>query len=159
MECFIHRQTPIKITLNCLECRKQHKATYETRKKTNQKSYLKNKEKILKRNREKYKKTKGQRKEYLLHWARNNKDKIREYKHRRRARERNGNLTSSQIKQLFFNHPYCEYCKKTENLTLDHIIPVSRGGENTLSNVTVACQYCNASKHNKLLEEWRGRTI
>jgi 5-methylcytosine-specific restriction endonuclease McrA len=49
---------------------------------------------------------------------------------------------------------YCEYCGATENLTMDHIIPIARGGQHTLSNLTVACQKCNCSKGAKLLEEW-----
>ena len=50
----------------------------------------------------------------------------------------------------------CAYCGTTKGkMHLDHIIPKSRGGLNTLENLTVACSACNWSKGNKLLSEWR----
>ena len=39
-----------------------------------------------------------------------------------------------------------------KELTIDHVIPVSRGGRNTWENVVTACGLCN-SKGNKLLKE------
>lgn len=38
---------------------------------------------------------------------------------------------------------------------VDHIIPVSRGGSEEPDNLVWACQYCNNSKNNKTIEEWR----
>lgn len=52
----------------------------------------------------------------------------------------------------------CHYCGTTEALTIDHIVPRSLGGTNTLSNYLTACHSCNASKRNKPYEdfiEWR----
>ena len=50
----------------------------------------------------------------------------------------------------------CSYCGKvTSEYELEHIIPLSAGGPNTLSNITVACPQCNRSKHVKNLLEWR----
>lgn len=40
----------------------------------------------------------------------------------------------------------CKFCEATENLTLDHIVSVLNGGENTPSNIQVLCQPCNSSK-------------
>jgi len=37
--------------------------------------------------------------------------------------------------------------------TLDHIIPLSRGGTNKYENLAIACRICNSVKHNKLIEE------
>jgi 5-methylcytosine-specific restriction endonuclease McrA len=49
----------------------------------------------------------------------------------------------------------CSYCgKKVDDYQLDHIIPLSEGGPNTFSNITVACPSCNSSKHNKNVLEW-----
>jgi 5-methylcytosine-specific restriction endonuclease McrA len=47
----------------------------------------------------------------------------------------------------------CQYCGSTKELTIDHIIPRSRGGEDTWENLTVACMPCNTRKSDKLLEE------
>jgi 5-methylcytosine-specific restriction endonuclease McrA len=51
----------------------------------------------------------------------------------------------------------CAYCgghfPNYNNLSRDHILPKSRGGENTWMNVVTACKDCNAKKGHKLLKE------
>jgi 5-methylcytosine-specific restriction endonuclease McrA len=47
----------------------------------------------------------------------------------------------------------CQYCGSTRNLTIDHIFPASKGGDNTWENLVVACMPCNTRKGDKLLEE------
>jgi len=47
----------------------------------------------------------------------------------------------------------CQYCGATKPLTVDHIIPVSRGGQNTWQNLTTCCFSCNNKKGDRLLEE------
>lgn len=47
----------------------------------------------------------------------------------------------------------CQYCGSTKELTIDHIIPRSRGGEDTWENLVVACNSCNTKKGDKLLED------
>ena len=49
----------------------------------------------------------------------------------------------------------CQYCgsKKVETLTIDHVIPSSRGGENTWENLVAACFKCNSKKANRTPEE------
>ena len=44
----------------------------------------------------------------------------------------------------------CQYCGSTKNLTIDHIIPRSRGGEDTWENLVVACNPCNTRKSDKI---------
>jgi len=46
----------------------------------------------------------------------------------------------------------CQYCGSTTKLTLDHIIPKSRGGLDHYLNLVVCCSSCNTKKGNKLLE-------
>ncbi|RME01810.1 MAG: hypothetical protein D6814_00790 [Calditrichaeota bacterium] len=49
----------------------------------------------------------------------------------------------------------CQYCKSEDgNLTLDHIIPESRGGPTTPNNLVAACYNCNRAKGNQTAEEW-----
>lgn len=43
----------------------------------------------------------------------------------------------------------CAYCDMAVELTADHIIPVSKGGKTTLTNIAPACQSCNSSKRDK----------
>ena len=46
----------------------------------------------------------------------------------------------------------CQYCGKSQSpsdLTLDHVLPRSRGGKNTWENVVAACKPCNHRKGNR----------
>lgn len=45
----------------------------------------------------------------------------------------------------------CAYCRQAPHATLDHGLPVSRGGGNWAANIYPACKACNAAKYNKLL--------
>lgn len=48
----------------------------------------------------------------------------------------------------------CQYCgRRGERLTVDHIVPRSRGGETTWTNVVAACLRCNLKKGNRTLKE------
>ncbi len=47
----------------------------------------------------------------------------------------------------------CQYCGSTRHLTIDHVIPKSRGGEDTWENLAVACSACNTKKGDKFLEQ------
>jgi 5-methylcytosine-specific restriction endonuclease McrA len=50
----------------------------------------------------------------------------------------------------------CQYCGDhfpTQDLTFDHVIPRSRGGRTTWSNVVTACSDCNLLKGNRLPRE------
>ena len=40
----------------------------------------------------------------------------------------------------------CRYCKATENLTIDHKIPKSKGGSNDKKNLQCLCKRCNMTK-------------
>jgi 5-methylcytosine-specific restriction endonuclease McrA len=43
------------------------------------------------------------------------------------------------------NHS-CVYCGTSEDLTLDHLVPKSRGGKSSWDNLVTACKRCNAKK-------------
>ena len=40
----------------------------------------------------------------------------------------------------------CQYCDSRKRLTLDHVIPRSKGGKHTWDNVVIACERCNSLK-------------
>jgi 5-methylcytosine-specific restriction endonuclease McrA len=50
------------------------------------------------------------------------------------------------------NHT-CQYCGSKKSLTIDHVIPRSRGGQDTWENMVVACSSCNTKKGHTLLEQ------
>lgn len=50
----------------------------------------------------------------------------------------------------------CQYCgrkMRREKLTIDHIVPRSRGGNDSWNNLVLACLECNARKRNRVPEE------
>jgi len=47
----------------------------------------------------------------------------------------------------------CQYCGAITRLTIDHVIPKCRGGQDTWENLVVACSSCNTKKGNTLLEQ------
>jgi 5-methylcytosine-specific restriction endonuclease McrA len=47
----------------------------------------------------------------------------------------------------------CQYCGSSKHLTLDHVIPRSRGGQHTWDNVVIACEKCNSKKGDKMPHE------
>lgn len=51
------------------------------------------------------------------------------------------------------DHYTCQYCGSVSNLTLDHVMPVSRGGKSTWENVVTACYPCNSGKGSRTPEE------
>lgn len=51
------------------------------------------------------------------------------------------------------DHHQCQYCGGTGQLTLDHIMPQSRGGEKTWDNLVAACKPCNNRKADRTPEE------
>jgi 5-methylcytosine-specific restriction endonuclease McrA len=48
----------------------------------------------------------------------------------------------------------CQYCAyRGDNLTLDHVVPRSRGGKESWDNLVAACVRCNVNKGNRTPEE------
>ncbi len=51
----------------------------------------------------------------------------------------------------------CHYCQRTfppKELTLDHILPITRGGRSSRGNCVPACKECNNNKKDLLPLEW-----
>jgi len=47
----------------------------------------------------------------------------------------------------------CQYCGSTKNLTIDHVIPRSKGGKHSWDNVVIACELCNSRKGDRTPKE------
>lgn len=47
----------------------------------------------------------------------------------------------------------CQYCGSTKDLTLDHLIPKSKGGKSSWTNLVTACKHCNSKKGDYRPEE------
>jgi 5-methylcytosine-specific restriction endonuclease McrA len=50
------------------------------------------------------------------------------------------------------NHT-CQYCGSAKHLTLDHVLPRSKGGPHTWENVVAACERCNQTKSDRTPHE------
>lgn len=87
------------------------------------------------------------------------KDKYSTHSRNRKARARNadGHHTAKQIKEMFAKQGgKCANCKASlkGGQHVDHIMPLSRGGSNWISNIQLLCPPCNLTKKAKLPEEW-----
>lgn len=51
----------------------------------------------------------------------------------------------------------CRACRCAERLTVDHDVPLSRGGRTDPDNLTALCRPCNSSKRDQTLDEWTAR--
>ena len=70
-------------------------------------------------------------------------------KHVAREREKARKLKKSQWWLDKVNQGVCHYCSGKfgpGELTMDHVVPVARGGTSTPGNIVPACKACNASK-------------
>lgn len=47
----------------------------------------------------------------------------------------------------------CQYCGTKSDLTLDHVLPRSRGGADSWENLVTACNQCNVKKGNRTPDE------
>ena len=81
------------------------------------------------------------------------------YSHNRRASLK-GTLTDQdwQDAKVFFNNT-CAYCGVDSKLTMDHIIPISKGGKTTPDNIIPACSSCNSSKQAEDVVEWYTKQV
>lgn len=68
---------------------------------------------------------------------------------RRAGRLRNLDAETREYLKVIATDP-CSYCGGVAD-TVDHIVALSRGGENHWTNMTAACLSCNSRKHNKSL--------
>lgn len=79
--------------------------------------------------------------------------KISRHKHRAKTR-----LCDCSVKIAILNRErFCHWCctrLNEANRQIDHMIPLSRGGEHKPDNLVAACSFCNNSKNDRLVEEW-----
>lgn len=75
----------------------------------------------------------------------------------KREKEKAKKLRRSEWWLRRINQGICFYCKKNvgrEQLTMDHVVPLSRGGKTRKGNIVPACKECNSKKKYLLPIEW-----
>lgn len=163
----------------CKECRNARNKTYKRKatqyNTTYAKTYYRNNSEVLKqKSKESYARHSINRKSQKKIYRDNNKDKIalgnKKYYNTTagklsRAASTNkwrasklstsdNTITKATLQDLLANQDsLCKYCSCSLDSTmhLDHVIPLSKGGCHTLSNVVFSCRTCNTSKGAKLL--------
>ncbi|KAK9839451.1 hypothetical protein WJX81_002968 [Elliptochloris bilobata] len=73
---------------------------------------------------------------------------------------RSGRLTLSRRNIMLRDKCTCQYCGVRQNLTVDHVVPLSKGGKWAWENLVTACTRCNGRKGDKSLKQlgWRLET-
>ena len=75
----------------------------------------------------------------------------------KRERHKARELRQSQWWKRQVAKGQCHYCKREtppKDLTMDHIVPIARGGKSTRGNVVPSCKSCNTAKKQLLPMEW-----
>lgn len=76
-----------------------------------------------------------------------------------RARKRaGGSITGDDMRRVLTESASCFYCEALYTAdrrpTVDHVVPLSKGGTNAADNLVSCCRSCNSKKRARTLEEW-----
>lgn len=91
-----------------------------------------------------------------LKWQAANRDKVNAIDHRRRSRQKasGGSYTAAEWSALV-NHygNKCLCCGRDDlPLTVDHVIPIAKGGRSDINNLQPLCKACNSRKKDKTID-------
>ena len=78
--------------------------------------------------------------------------------HIKKERAKARDLRKSQWWKRKLNEGLCYYCENSfapSELTMDHKVPLARGGFSTKANLVTACKTCNSDKQNALAVDWK----
>jgi 5-methylcytosine-specific restriction endonuclease McrA len=93
--------------------------------------------------------------EYHKSWWKSNKELSNKYTREKKNRKLNceGSHTEAQWKSLCKKYGNkCLCCGKKTTLTRDHIIPLTKGGTDYISNIQPLCGSCNSKKRTKTID-------
>lgn len=111
------------------------------------------------RDRLRYEREGEHRRAYARQYLKDNAEKMRAVRRNRKSRikaqrflitDREWNRMKARYRNC------CAYCgQKSEELHREHVIPIARGGRDSIGNSLPSCPSCNYRKKTKLLSEWR----
>ncbi len=135
--------------------RKGYRTTPKVRQEVSKRYYLNNKDLLIEKQRT-YRDTNRE----ALNAKRREKyaedpTTVKRYVHKRRTLKANceGEFTDLQWKVLLsLCGSKCLRCNSDRDITVDHIIPLSLGGSNSIQNIQPLCRSCNAWKHIKIID-------
>jgi 5-methylcytosine-specific restriction endonuclease McrA len=171
-------RNPDGLRFQCKECVNEHTRQYrggrrESMREYDKKRRLKNTEKMRERA-HKYREThEDEIREHWNLWAKTHPENMATHKHKykethpeqvkihsmqRRARKRQatGSYTAEEWRNLCACYNFtCLACGRSEpeiQLTPDHIVPLARGGTNSIDNIQPLCKRCNQSKNARTID-------
>lgn len=123
--------------------------------------YEQNKVVILEKQKAYYKDNAEIRKETTKKWQSNNKEKVSFYKMSNKAMRRaktSSGISGADLALWAMSQDkvcaYC-YCDCENDYHIDHVIPLSKGGEHQAENLAIACPTCNLRKSSKDADDFR----
>lgn len=88
-------------------------------------------------------------------WSKHNMDAIIAIQHKRRALKKanGGTYTARQWKALCARYDNrCLCCGRKRRLSVDHIVPIIKGGANSIDNLQPLCKPCNSRKGSRVID-------
>jgi HNH endonuclease len=147
---------------NCRECERARAREWKARNKDKIRTYEQQHREHLTQLRRAWKDRNRDR--YMEHRRKNwSSEKGRLYNRMRAQRRRvrktlaasGPSVTQAQVQELMARQSKCYYCRKpfndTRTPTLDHVIPLAKGGPHDISNIVLACKHCNSSKSDRIV--------
>jgi 5-methylcytosine-specific restriction endonuclease McrA len=89
-------------------------------------------------------------------WRERNAEKVRAYASLNKAKRRSAKqfvVTANEI--IAIKSKPCYECGETKNIHIDHVFPISKGGNHSIGNLMPLCAKCNLSKGSKTYMEWK----
>jgi len=115
-----------------------------------------NREKVRKHNRDKYWRDPNKQRKASSLWRKQNPEKHRHHVRSREYAVRGAEGSYTQEEWIRLCEKYDNKClrcgSKNSKLTVDHIVPISKGGSNNITNIQPLCFSCNASKQDKTID-------
>lgn len=110
--------------------------------------------------RKRYLVIKDQAKEYHAKWSKENKERASLHAsiHAHLKRANGGTFTTKQWEKLvayYCADGKCLRCGEISKQTIDHVIPLSKGGTNYIDNIQPLCKSCNSHKNNRIITDYR----
>ena len=90
-------------------------------------------------------------------WKKANPEKVMNSIHKRRAAKlANGTflILPKELKR-FYGTQNCFYCGKKSKITMDHAVPLNKGGTHSIGNLIASCLSCNTAKGGKFIMEYK----